>query len=124
MTNHLIRAGLAPLCNGLARLTRRDASSLSVCFTSTEKIVQFVASFLLCFFFFLFSLAYRLIPSASNSTCSWKRKGIGEKKTLEQVGMLKKRGNKEKNRKRWRSAVSWRIVHRKQLLLARSGDTV
>lgn len=119
MTNSLIQAGLAPQRNGLARLTRRDASNLSVCFTtSTEKLVQFVASFSLCYFF-----PHRLIPSASNSMCFWKRKEGGDEK-LEQVTMLKKRGNKKGSRKKWRSAVSWHIVHRKQLLLAQSGDTV
>lgn len=68
--NQLIYAGLAPLGNGLERLMRRDASSLSMCFTSTENLVPFVARFFLCFFFFPLQIA----PSASNSTCSWKRK--------------------------------------------------
>lgn len=49
--NHLIHAGLAPLGNGLERLTRRDASSLPMCFASAEKIVPFVARF---FFVFVF----------------------------------------------------------------------
>lgn len=123
MTNHLIRAGLAPLRNGLVRLTRRDASSLSMCFTSTEKIVQFVASFLLWVCFFFFSPCLQINSQCFQFHVFLEKKRDRGKKTLEQVEMLKKRRNK-KNRKRWRSAVSWRIVHRKQLLLARSGDTV
>lgn len=38
--------------------------------------------------------------------------------------MLKNTGNKKVNRKKQRSAVSWRIVHRTQLLLSRSDGTV
>lgn len=51
VTNHMIHAGLAPLDNGLERLTRRDATSLSMCFTSTEKLVPFVAHFVFVFVF-------------------------------------------------------------------------
>lgn len=81
VTNHLIRAGLAPLGNGLERLGRRDASSLSMCFTSTEKLVPFVASFLLCF----------SSPLWINSQCfqfhllSEKKKDTGEENLLNKL---------------------------------------
>lgn len=51
LVTNLIHAGPAPLGNGLERLMRRDASSLSMCFTSTEKLVPFVARFLFVFVF-------------------------------------------------------------------------
>lgn len=49
--NYLVHAGPAPLGNGLERLMRRNASSLSMCFTSTEKLVPFVARFFFAFVF-------------------------------------------------------------------------
>lgn len=116
LVTNLIHAGLAPLGNGLERLTRRCQQSFHVLY-KYRKVSSICSSLSFCV---CFSSSYELLPIP---LVLRKEKGYGGRKPLEQAEKVKKTENKEGHRKEW-SAVSWHTVHRKQLSLARSGGTV